>query len=253
MTQPLSGLKVLVTRPAKQAEPLCQLITAQGGEVIRLPTLEIVAIEPHHALTTCSLAQFDIAIFISVNAVEYAIPELLKSHPHFPQSLELLTVGQRTATRLTDWGLSALCPNFPYNSEALLAMPQLQTVTDKKIVIFRGEGGRELLAETLKQRGAQVEYINVYRRVQSPTPTWVTTLDPNVIVVTSNESLHYLLEMLQHQRWIKQTPLVVMSERIRLEAITLGIQAPIFVAPQASDEGLLQALLYGKKQLNNLG
>jgi uroporphyrinogen-III synthase len=245
MSNSLSGLKILVTRPAHQADHLCHLIESQGGEAVRLPTLEIIAIENNIALNACQLERFDIAIFISVNAVDHAIPTLLKSLSPVENKTflpQIMTVGQRTATRLKDWGFTALSSPPPSNSETLLAIPELQAISGKKIVIFRGEGGRELLAETLKQRGAQVEYINVYRRVLPTLPTPITMVQPDIITVTSNESLHHLLTMLKEQPWVRQTPFVVISERIRLEAIALGIQAPILVAPTTSDEGILQAL-----------
>jgi uroporphyrinogen-III synthase len=189
------------------------------------------------------LDELDIAIFISANAVEKALPTLLAQRS-LPVQLQLVAVGKRTAKTLKAWGLTALCPAPPFNSEAVMAMPQMQpaAVQGKQIVIFRGEGGRELLAETLRQRGATVNYVNVYRRVQPPTPAWITDTQIDVLTVTSVEGLQNLFAMLDGQVWLRHTPLVVMSERIRSEAQELGIPAPIFVAPTASDEGLLSAV-----------
>jgi uroporphyrinogen-III synthase len=235
----LSGIKVLVTRPAHQSEPLCKLIAAEGGQPVRLPVIEIVEMDDKKALLDCRelMDDLDIAIFISANAVEKTLPTLLA---HFSSQLQLFAVGKRTAETLKKWGLTVLCPASPFNSEALLEMPQLQSVQGKNMVIFRGEGGRELLAETLRQRGAIVNYVNVYRRIQPPVPAWITQVD--IITVTSVEGLRHLLMMLEKQAWVRHTPLVVMSKRIRAEAEKLGIQAPIFVAPTASDEGLLRAI-----------
>jgi uroporphyrinogen-III synthase len=235
----LSGIKVLVTRPVHQSEPLCKLIAAEGGQAIRLPVIEIVEMDDKKALLDCRelMDDLDIAIFISANAVEKTLPTLLA---HFSSQLQLFAVGKRTTEILKNWGLTVLCPAPPSNSEALLEMPQLQSVQGKNIVIFRGEGGRELLAETLRQRGALVNYVNVYRRIQPPAPAWITQVD--IITVTSVEGLRHLLMMLEKQAWVRHTPLVVMSKRIRAEAEKLGIQAPIFVAPTASDEGLLMAI-----------
>jgi len=239
----LNEIKVLVTRPAHQAEPLCQLIAAEGYEPVRLPVIEIVEIDDKTALLDCSthLDELDIAIFISANAVEKSLPTLLAQGPLSPQ-LQLIAVGKRTANTLKTWGLSARSPKPPFNSEAMLDMPEMQTVQGKNIVIFRGEGGRELLAKTLLQRGAVVNYINVYRRVQPPTPTGINEVRIDIITVTSVEGLHHLLAMLAGQSWLYHTPLVVMSERIRAAAQEQGVQAPIFVAPTASDQGLLEAV-----------
>ena len=264
----LNKIKILVTRPAHQAEHLCQLIEAEGGQPIRLPVIEVVNIEDKTALLDCRthLDELDIAIFISANAVEKSLPTLLapnhsenekdsltpvstSSTTYFQreeQTLQIIAVGKRTASTLKAWGLMALCPDSPFNSEAVLKMPQMQTdvVQGKKIVIFRGEGGRELLANTLQQRGAIVNYINVYRRIQPSAPKWIADTSVNVITVTSIEGLQNLFAMLEKQvAWLCHTPFVVMSERIRTEAQKLGVQAPIFVAPTASDDGLLTAIL----------
>jgi uroporphyrinogen-III synthase len=239
----LNGIKVLVTRPAHQAEPLCQLIAAEGYEPVRLPVIEIVEIDDKTALLDCSthLDELDIAIFISANAVEKSLPTLLAQGP-LPPQLQLIAVGKRTANTLKTWGLSALCPKPPFNSEAMLDMPEMQTVQGKNIVIFRGEGGRELLLETLRKRNAIVNYITVYRRVQPPTPTGINDVHIDIITVTSVEGLHNLLAMLAEHAWLRYTPFVVMSTRIRAEAQEAGVQAPIFVAPTASDDGLLEAV-----------
>jgi uroporphyrinogen-III synthase len=240
-------LKILVTRPAHQAEPLCTLIAAEGGQAIRLPVIEIVDVEDQSPLRHCRthLNEIDIAIFISTNAVEKTLPTLLESG-NLPTHLQLIGVGQRTVEALTTRGLPAHCPPPPYNSEAVLTMPQLQpaTVQNKQIVIFRGEGGRELLAETLQQRGAKTTYVNVYRRHQPPVPNWLNDQLPvDIIIITSGEGLQNLFTMLTGQEWLPHTPLVVMSQRLVTEAQQLGSQAPIWIAPTASDEGLLSATL----------
>ncbi|RKZ91977.1 MAG: uroporphyrinogen-III synthase [Candidatus Parabeggiatoa sp. nov. 1] len=241
----LTGINVLVTRPAHQSEHLCQLIEAAGGQPVRLPVIEIVESDDKSALFDCRarLDELDIAIFISANAVEKALPTLLAQRG-LPAQLQLVAVGKRTAETLKAWALTTLCPAPPFNSEAMLAMPQMQpaAVQRKQIVIFRGEGGRELLAETLRQRGATVNYINVYRRVQPPTPAWINDTQIDILTVTSVEGLHNLFTMLDGQAWLRHTPLVVMSERVRSEAQKLGVSAPILVAPTASDEGLLSAV-----------
>ncbi len=234
----LHEIKVLVTRPTNQAKLLCQMIEAEGGEAMRLPVIEIVEIEDKTPLLNCNLNDF--AIFISANAVEKALPSL-----DLPRQCQVLAVGKRTAETLKVAGITAHCPAPPFNSEALLEMPELQKIPGKKIVIFRGEGGRELLAKTLQQRGAIVNYVNVYRRIQPPTPAKISPVD--IITVTSVQGLKHLLNMLEGQSWVKNTPLVVMSERIAVKAKKLGIHAPIFVAASASDEGIFNAVLEAQR------
>ncbi len=234
----LNKLKILVTRPAHQSATLCKLIASEGGEAIRLPVIDIVGIN----WQTYNFNNFDIAIFISANAVENTLPNL-----NLPIKLSLFAVGRSTATTLQKWGLTALCPAQPFNSEALLLMPQLQTIVDKQIVIFRGEGGRELLAKTLRQRGAKVQYISVYRRLRPPAP--LHNIYADITIITSGEGLQNLLAMLKESVWVRHNPMVVISERLRVKAQQLGIIAPIFVAPTASDDGLVNAILQAAKSI----
>lgn len=238
----LNGICVLVTRPAHQAEHLCHLIEADGGQAVRLPVIDIVPVSDKTPLLACreQLSSCNWAIFTSVNAVEYALPDLLAAGP-LPPTLQLAAVGQRTTQQLAQWGLTARCPPPPYNSEVLLALPEFQAVAGQKIVIFRGQGGRDLIKTTLNQREAQVEYVEVYRRIQPPAPAWpLPTID--VITLTSVEALQNLFTLLSHYTWLTYTPLAVMSQRIGEQARRITPQAPVFVAPVATDEGLLTAI-----------
>ncbi len=243
----LKHLKILVTRPAEQAEHLCNLIETHGGQPVRLPVINIVNVEDLTPLYQCrdQLHQFDIAIFISTNAVQKSLPILLSAGP-LPSHLQLIGVGKRTVEMLTAQGQLALCPPPPFNSEAVLTLSQLQpsAIQNRHVVIFRGEGGREWLATTLQQRGATVHYVNVYRReLPSLPPDWLDKEKMDLIIVTSGEGLQNLFTLLKGQPWLYETPLVLMSQRLVPQAQQLGVRASIFVAPTASDEGLLEATL----------
>lgn len=225
----MKSLNVLVTRPIHQSENLAKLIREQGGNPILFPVIEIKPLQID--FLNYNFNEFDLAIFISANAVKYSIPV----------NIESFAVGKATANCLK----TAKFPAPPFNTEALLEMPEMQesAISGKKIVIFRGEGGRELLANTLKQRGANVTYINVYKRVQPPVPAWIHNIKIDLIIITSSEGLQNFMNMLDGHAWIRNTPMVLISTRIKVVAEKLGIIAPIFVAPKASDDGLLAAIL----------
>src|SRR3569832_1646238 len=170
MSTALQGLTVMVTRPAHQAARLCELIRAAGGEALAFPVLESAPGEdaaPVRALLA-RLDEFVIALFVSSNAVDHAAA-LVGEHG-VPPTLKLASVGQRTAESLrTHFGRVDIEAPPPYNSETLLATRALQQVQGKRIVIVRGAGGRELLAETLRTRGAELCYAEVYRRLEPNT------------------------------------------------------------------------------------
>lgn len=243
----LQGLSVLVTRPAAQAGTLCELIEKTHGRPVRFPVMEIAEAEDLVAAKRqlAQLASCDMVIFISVNAVDYAFPLLPDS---LSGTLAIAAIGAKTAQRLSHYGLDAdIVPNGQYDSESLLKMPALQQLADKKVLIVRGNGGREHLANTLTERGAQIEYVEVYRRLipkRNPANLiagWQTLVE--AVVVTSNAMLDNLLTLLADDgvKLLAETPLVVVSERIAGYASGLGCKM-VWVADNASDEAIVSAL-----------
>ncbi|MEK7990135.1 MAG: uroporphyrinogen-III synthase [Thiotrichaceae bacterium] len=234
----LKGISVLVTRPQHQAQNLCDLIQKQGGTVLLLPTLEIIPL----ALNSNTLpTNIDKAIFISANAVNYGLQYLSATK-------QLVAIGKKTAQTLQQQTQQAiLIAPEPYNSEALLQQAEFQNLSGQQIVIFRGQGGRDLLAKTLCQRGANVCYLDVYQR-QKPAidTTWLEQEKIDVVIVSSGDSLQNLFSMLKEQQWLKTTPLVTMSQRVTNLARQYT-QAAIYTASVASDEGLIAALLQWKQ------
>ncbi|MFZ5588270.1 MAG: uroporphyrinogen-III synthase [Pseudomonadota bacterium] len=248
----LDRVRVLVTRPAHQAQRLRELIEARGGQVLLFPVLDIVEAENSATLDDIitRLDEFDIAIFISANAVNQGV-SLILGRRALPPHLKLATVGQRTAKELEQYGLCAdICPSGKFNSEALLALDEMHDVRGKNIVIFRGEGGREFLADTLRERGAQVEYAEVYRRAkpQGDSGALLHALmhrDVDIVTVTSNEGLRNLFDLAgsEAQPQLRQLPLVVISERQAELARELGFQHPPQVSSAACDEALVEAII----------
>jgi uroporphyrinogen-III synthase len=246
----LDGLTIVVTRPNHQAEGFCRLIEAEGGTALRFPVIDIQPPVDTATLATRlqRLDEYQLAIFISVNAVEFAYRALGEGKP-LPETLQRAAVGQATAKALASHAQPAhwVAP-APYNSEALLAMPEFSSVAGKRILIFRGAGGREYLAETLEQRGAQVDYAECYRReiphadVTPLVAAWQAKM-LHLFVVTSNEALHNLLEIVGtgYREYLLATPLVVISQRTADLAKQLGFGA-VLVSSAASDAALLAAI-----------
>lgn len=250
---PLHGVGVVVTRPAGQEEALSAMLTGAGASVIHFPVLEILEPADLASLTHAidQLEQYDLAVFISPNAVQRAMNRILARRPELPPRLQLATVGRASAKALAGFGCPPhIVPKGRANSEALLAEPALAEVSGKRVVIFRGDGGRELLGDTLSARGAHVEYAEAYRRGRPEANTsrlmtrW-SRGEVHVFVVTSSEGLRNLFEMVGKlgQQWLKRTPLVVLSERTAELAEGLGCRLRPWVADDASDAGIVAALL----------
>lgn len=251
MTQgPLAGLGILVTRPAHQAEHMANLIRQAGAEPILFPALEIVDLPDLQPLQRLieRLDEFDLAIFISPNAVNKAL-NLIRVRGHLPAKLRIAAIGKGSAKVLALFGVKkVISPQQRFDSEALLALPELREVEHQRIVIFRGDGGRELLGDTLTERGAQVEYAECYRRQKPQADNgkllylWARN-ELHAITVTSSEALRNLFDLVGKlgQQWLKKTPVFVPHERIAQAAQELGLQQ-VFVT-EAGDENMLAGIV----------
>lgn len=233
----LDGLKVLVTRPEQQAAGLCESIIAGGGEAIALPVLDIVPILPWNE-SELRVAEQDMIIFISRNAVIHFMAGL---HICLADNIELVAVGSGTAATMQQYGLRVdIQPLPPGGSESLLAIPELNEVQDKKILIVRGEGGREHLADTLLARGANIRYLEVYRRgLPSRSKMEIEhAKTADCIVITSVAGLDNLCQLIDIDELTSKW-LIVMSERIKQYALTLGFQQCVVVT-DSSDAAVMQ-------------
>jgi uroporphyrinogen-III synthase len=239
--------RVLVTRPAGQAGGLCERITAQGNEAIHIPAIEIAEPEDSHPLTAFirRLDDCDLVILVSVNAVHMGLAKILQQRD-WPQHTQLATVGQSSTAAVEALGLHVdHVPEHEFSSEGLLALRALQDVQGKRVAILRGSGGRNTLFEGLAARGAQVEYIEVYRRIcpQDSAARLLKLLQGrslDVVTATSNETLQNLFDMAgpQAQTLLRTIPLVVASRRQAMLAAQLGFMQGVVIAGHASDEAM---------------
>ena len=243
---PLTGLKIVVTRPRDQAVQLAQRIEQAGGIPLLFPLLDIAAVQDTRIMheQIARLAQFNLAIFISPNAVHYGMAAI-RALGALPPKLKIATVGQGSAKALRESGVAnVIAPAERFDSEGLLALPELQDVAGWRVMIFRGDGGRELLGDTLRARGATVEYAACYQRSKPQHDASVLPDSaPDAITVTSSEALGYLWQMLDDsaQAILCGIPLFVPHQRIADLAHRQGWCKVMLTG--SGDEGLLSALV----------
>ena len=246
----LAGRHVVVTRPAGQAAHLATALAELGALPVLYPVLEILDLDDIAPVLDAAirLDSCDLVVFVSPNAIEKALAMILPRRA-WPTGLRVAALGKSSESELARHGIhDVISPPLRFDSEALLELPELTDVAGKRVFVFRGDGGRELLGETLKARGAIVEYVTCYRRARpqlEPAPLLQLWEEGRLdaVTLTSSEGLRNFFEMLGRlgQAWLKKTPAFVPHLRIARQAEALGLLQVIPTAP--GDDGLLAALV----------
>jgi uroporphyrinogen-III synthase len=246
----LAGRRILVTRPRELAQELAALIREAGGEPLLYPAIEIRdAADPAPARALLArLREFDLAVFVSPSAVRKAM-ELAggRAQPAgparppeqaWPAGLRVAAIGAGTRRELERRGFrDVIAPAGREDSEALLALPELAGA--RRVAIFRGEGGREVLGDMLAARGARVEYAQCYRRAR-PAAAAAPAGRIDAICVSSGEALRNLVALLGRER-MAQATLFVPHARVAGIARELGLREPVLAGP--GDGQMLAALV----------
>ena len=240
---------LLITRPIEQSKNLESILLANGIDFGFFPAFEIKKLKP-----IVLKQNYDVIIFISVNAVIYAEEYFNKL---IIEPVRIFAVGPVTANQLSIKNIEVDCyPKKNASSKELLKMKECKGLSNKKILIVRGRGGSETLKENLSDLN-QVDYFEVYKRV----PCEVTSQHkksielfmskPNgVLMATSHESLSSILQLVQSIsselfQAIQSKKIIVFSERIKILAEEIGFKK-IEVTDNPSDEDLINLLLNKK-------
>lgn len=239
----LAGLHVLNTRPAHQAAELSAALRAAGARVSELPLIAIAPrpLRPEDERLLLELDRYDGVIVVSANAARLGLDAIAGCWPQWPWRLRAYAVGAHTAAVLRAAALDVEVP-AQADSEGLLALPALQDVAGRRFLLLRGEGGRELLRETLQARGARVDVLELYRRElpAAAAAQWaaLAATAPDVVVLTSPDALHHW-QQVAGAAATAPTWLVV-SPRMAAAAAAAGARARLATGADAAS--LLAAL-----------
>jgi uroporphyrinogen-III synthase len=251
INKPLENIGIAITRPIDQAKKLAKLIEQAGGTPIFFPLIEITPLNDYSQFerVISEIGNYDWAIFISSNAVQNGMPQLIKQTAKLgiPSNLQFAAIGPVTAKELQSFGVKeVLVPKNKFDSESLLALPEMTNVAGKKVMLCRGVGGRDVLAETLRERGAQVTFAECYQRTNPQTncdllAQLYSEKKLYGVVITSSEAMRHLLDLAGNTDWLKHTTLFVNHARIAELPIQLGLKVQI--AGTAGDEAMLALVL----------
>ncbi len=245
-------MRVLITRPANLAHTLAETLKKQGDTIELFPVIDIQK-TPYQTDLQWAINTLDkqnMAIFISPSAVEFGMPLILARWPQLP-NIVWAAVGPGTANTLQRYGIRTVLMSDapPYESETLLALPAFQDVQGKNIALFRGNGGRALLLDTLRERGAIVQTIAVYERcLPTLSPETVENIKQwhassfDVIITTSADSLRNLVLLVGKTIGrLAEIPIVVVGLRMYELAKELKFKRPL-IATGADDASIIKAL-----------
>lgn len=238
---------ILNTRPMPQQQ-LNDEIISLGGTVTSMPLLTIKPIFPHNWQDKLhSINNYDIAIFISKNAVDCFF-NLTKEYNQqtWPDSILTIAIGKATYARLAAKNIKTIT-QAEDTSESLLALSELQNVAQKKILLIKGIGGREVLQHTLIKRGAIVECLEVYERIKTQYPPSIVkeiwqddSID--IILFTSNEAIEHMFSLFtDFHTWLQTKPCVVISQRLAKIAQEKGMKKIFVTSPNQILQGLIGA------------
>lgn len=253
--QPLRGQRVLVTRPAHQSAGQREHLHRLGAEPVSLPLLEIRptrqedGAEYHHCKRCIlDLDRYAGVIFVSPNAARIGADWIDHYWPQLPLGVRWIGIGRQTCATLARLGIDAWHVEGGFDSEALLADPALQRVQGQRFLLICAEGGRELLAATLRRRGARVDQAHVYRRV-CPThcadliQSTIYAQPLSAILITSGQALQNLLTLNgETVTGLADIRIIVPSARLAELARSLGFTR-IRVAEGPDDRSMVAALL----------
>lgn len=244
---PLTGLTLIVTRPAAQSARFIALAEAAGARCTAFPVLEIEPL-PLDAAARDALGStpWDWLIFTSTNAVEYGLPLLARA-----TSARIVAVGRATERALQQRGAQVHARPDSANSEGILALPEFAAPVKQRVLLVKGCGGRDLLRTELERRGATVEALEVYvRKLAVPMPEARRAVDKALgaarvcVAVTSSEVLEAFVELVGADSALRalDAPLLLPGARVAATAQRLGWRGPILQAPTAEDATMLATL-----------
>ena len=244
----LHNSSIVVTRPIRQSHHICQQLAELGARPIQFPCIEI---QPNLDVDSTNLERLvkhsEVVIFISSNAVNYAFTAIPNFREIVSEKHTMVAVGSATAQTLRQHGMQQiLTPDDNSDSEGILELKALQHVKQKMILIIKGMGGRELLFDTLQERGADVHNIELYQRIL-PKDVDVAPLTEKIdlILFTSSEAVNNFLTLVSNslQESLLACQTMVGHPKIAEKVSSLGFKKLPIIAATPADADMLTAII----------
>ncbi len=262
---------VVITRPAGQSDTLASQLAARGLKPLDFPLIAIAPVRDDAPLREAlgALDRYALVVFVSPNAVDRAFDCYREISSIWPHALPVAVVGPASVAALARQGVQAPAHRVispvgsadeepaRFDSESLYAALEKtlgeNAFAGKRVLIVRGDGGREWLADRLREAGAEVEAVAAYRRVvpEPPIGAWAAVhalLEgaPHAWLVTSSEGVRNLDELAREHLTageiveLRHAHLVAPHPRIAETARSLGFDR--ITVSGAGDERIVETL-----------
>lgn len=257
----LRGVRILVTRPRDQAGAMARLIEEAGGIALCIPMIRILPPESweecDHAIER--LHDFTGVVFTSVNAVKRFLHRMAEKHCSAARlaGKSVYAIGDPTARFLQSHGVQPLPALSTFSGRGLAAQLRNQEFAGKKILLPRGSLGRDEVAEALREAGAVVVPVVVYRTVgpDSESVAFVRTAmasrSVDVVAFASPSAVEHFVRALdaEHLEAARSGLMVAAIGETTAAAVRLaGLREPV-IARTATSEGLVEALVMCEQTL----
>lgn len=240
----LAGLNIINTRPVNRAQPLTDALMQKGALVTAIPLVENIplALSAEHRQYLLNLDLYDVVFVVSPTAAKLGLALLGDYWPQWPIAVQWLAIGEATAEVLHQYGLQAIVPTQE-TSEGLLQLPCLQQLQQgQKMLVLRGQGGRNLVRDNLQQQGVKVDYLDLYQRqvpINSQQLWQQQKNSPDLVVITSGEILQSWRQLVGEH--FSKIPMVVISKRLVAMAKALGVMQ-VITAASTRPEDIVHAI-----------
>ena len=253
-SRPLAGKRIVVTRARSQASSLARRLKELGGEVIEFPTIEIQPPESYAALDEAirKIHTYDWLIFTSVNGVEqfFNRSKLLNKSLTRLEGIEIAAIGPETASTVEAAGLRCRLVPKQYQAEGLLELLTPEQMRGKRVLIPRAAQAREILPETLREWGAQVDVIEAYRTVVPSSDVSglmhsIQKCEIDMVTFTSSSTVTNFVRLLEGQRLadsLRSTAIACIGPITQKTVEELGGHADV-AAEEFTIPGLVQAIV----------
>jgi uroporphyrinogen III methyltransferase/synthase len=247
---PLTGKRILITRPQRQVEEFSALLQSYGAQVIAFPAIEIAPPEDFRPLdkTIEKIESYDWVIFTSVNGVIFFIERLKKKGMDITAlgKKKICAIGPRTQKELEKMGLTVSFTPREYRAEGIVEGLNAQGIMGQKTLLPRAREARRILPEALREAGAQVDEVEAYQTVKpaqgKKSIEAILEKGVDVVVFTSSSTVRNFMALLTDKAALNGVTVAVIGPITAETARSYGLE-PTIMPAQYTIPSLVQAIV----------